>query len=50
MCKDCSKITYIEFTRLLNVPLNSTTTHQLFQIYDKVNIQDFGHIRDILSD
>ncbi|CAH1100178.1 unnamed protein product [Psylliodes chrysocephalus] len=35
VCKDCSKISFIEFTKLLNIPLNNPDSQQLFKIYDK---------------
>lgn len=35
-CKDCSKITYTDFVKYLNIPSNDTASQQLFKIYDKV--------------
>ncbi|VEN45567.1 unnamed protein product [Callosobruchus maculatus] len=36
-CRDCSKISYMEFVSLLNIPSNNMSAHQLFKIYDKEN-------------
>nr|CAH7755261.1 unnamed protein product [Callosobruchus chinensis] len=36
-CRDCSKISYMEFVSLLNIPSNNMSSHQLFKIYDKEN-------------
>ncbi|XP_019877475.2 lysophosphatidylcholine acyltransferase isoform X1 [Aethina tumida] len=36
-CRDCSKITYIEFIKLLNITSNEIAALQLFKIYDKNN-------------
>ncbi|XP_057658346.1 lysophosphatidylcholine acyltransferase isoform X2 [Diorhabda carinulata] len=37
ICRDCSKISYVEFVKLLNIPSNSPASQQLFKIYDKEN-------------
>ncbi|CAG9815884.1 unnamed protein product, partial [Phaedon cochleariae] len=37
VCKDCSKITYLEFVNLLNIPSTDPSSLQLFKIYDKKN-------------
>ncbi|XP_028139093.1 lysophosphatidylcholine acyltransferase isoform X1 [Diabrotica virgifera virgifera] len=37
ICKDCSKINYTDFVKLLNIPSNSPAAQQLFRIYDKKN-------------
>lgn len=36
-CKDCSKINYVDFVRLLNIPANNAFSQQLFRIYDQVS-------------
>ncbi|XP_060520333.1 lysophosphatidylcholine acyltransferase isoform X4 [Cylas formicarius] len=36
-CRDCSKVSFIEFVQLLNIPPNEPAAQQLFRIYDKDN-------------
>ncbi|XP_074034901.1 lysophosphatidylcholine acyltransferase isoform X1 [Leptinotarsa decemlineata] len=36
-CRECCKITYLEFCNLLNIPSDDASSVQLFRIYDKKN-------------
>lgn len=36
ICKDCSKITFTEFAKYLNLSTNDPIVQQLFRYYDKV--------------
>ncbi|CAH2008945.1 unnamed protein product [Acanthoscelides obtectus] len=36
-CRDCSKVSYMEFVSVLNIPPNNVASQQLFKIYDKEN-------------
>ncbi|XP_076264128.1 lysophosphatidylcholine acyltransferase isoform X2 [Rhynchophorus ferrugineus] len=47
ICRDCSRITFIEFVDLLRLQENEQVALQLFRIYDKNNV-GFIDIRDYL--
>lgn len=44
-CKDCSRTTYVEFVKLLNIPSGDIASQQLFKIYDKVRNGQSTRIR-----
>lgn len=37
-CRDCSKVTFIEFVEIMRLQSNEQVALQLFRIYDKVCI------------
>lgn len=41
LCKDCSKVSYTEFTNYLHLDPTDLKARQLFRIYDTVNILCF---------